>query len=258
MGRAWAGFNYRADETFFSIARSWAKVTHCFFLRYRPMNPLTILRDSLYFFRRHFTSILQLCLPLVVLEALFSQLLYRQLGDDASPAYGMLVSLLFYPLYSAALILYLDTRSNGQQISKRNLFARAVQLWPALALLILISSLLIMAGLALFIFPGVWIMINLVFAEYLLVLRGLPVMQSMRESARMTTGHFMRILICVLSVLAPLWLLDGLLLMAFPEPQPGAQLVLDSLSGFLQLFSSVVLYRLFMLLESEAGASAGN
>ncbi|MFK4233520.1 YciC family protein [Pseudomonas guariconensis] len=216
------------------------------------MNPLSVLRDSFYFFRRHLVSILQLCLPLVVLEALCTQLLYRQLGDQASAGYGMLVSLLFYPLYSAALILYMDTRSNGQDIAKRNLFARAVQLWPSLALLILISSLLIMAGLALFIFPGVWIMINLVFAEYLLVLRGLPVVQAMRESARMTTGHFMRILVCVVAVLAPLWLLDGLLLMAFPEPQPGVQLALDSLSGFLQLFSSVVLYRLFMLLENDA------
>lgn len=153
----------------------------------------------------------------MVLEALLTQLLYRQMGDQASPAYGMLISLLFYPLYSAALILYLDTRSNGQEIAKRDLFARAVQLWPQLALLILISSLLIMAGLALFIFPGVWIMINLVFAEYLLVLRGLPVVQSMRESARMTTGHFMRIMICVVGVLAPIWLIDGLLLMAFPS-----------------------------------------
>ncbi|AMK33054.1 YciC family protein [Pseudomonas mosselii] len=218
------------------------------------MNPLSVLRDSLYFFRRHLTSILQLCLPLVVLEALGTQLLYSQLGEQASPAYGMLVSLLFYPLYSAALILYLDTRSNGQDTAKRDLFARALQLWPMLALLIVISSLLIMAGLALLIFPGVWIMVNLVFAEYLLVLRGLPVIESMRTSARMTTGHFLRIMVCMLSVLAPLWLIDGLLLQLFPEPQPGVQLALDSLSGFLQLFSTVVLYRLFMLLEGEAGA----
>ena len=219
------------------------------------MNPLSVLRDSLYFFRRHLTSILQLCLPLVVLEALGTQLLYSQLGEQASPVYGMLVSLLFYPLYSAALILYLDTRSNGQDIATRDLFARALQLWPMLALLIVISSLLIMAGLALLIFPGVWIMVNLVFAEYLLVLRGLPVIESMRTSARMTTGHFLRIMVCMLSVLAPLWLIDGLLLQLFPEPQPGVQLALDSLSGFLQLFSTVVLYRLFMLLESEAGAA---
>ncbi|WP_312152909.1 YciC family protein [Pseudomonas sp.] len=218
------------------------------------MNPLSVLRDSLYFFRRHLASIIQLCLPLIVLEALLTQLLYRQMGEQASPAYGMLVSLLLYPLYSAALILYLDTRTQGQDILKRNLFARALQLWPQLALLIMISTLLIMAGLALFVFPGIWIMINLVFAEYLLVLRGLPVVQSMRESARMTTGHFMRILVCVFASLAAVWLLDGLLMMAFPQPQPGVQLAMDSLSGLLQLFSSVVLFRIFMLLEADAGA----
>ncbi len=218
------------------------------------MNPLSVLRDSLYFFRRHLANIIPLCLPLVVLESLLTQLLYRQMGEQASPAYGMLITLMIYPLYSAALIPYLDTRSNGQDVPKRDLFARAVQVWPPLALLILISSLLIMAGLALLVFPGIWIMINLVFAEYLLVLRGLPVVQSMRESARMTTGHFMRIMICVLGVLAPIWLIDGLLLMAFPDPSPGVQLALDSLSGFLQLFSTVVLYRLFMLLESDSTA----
>lgn len=217
------------------------------------MNPLSVLRDSFYFFRGHLASIISLCLPLVILEAFTTQVLYRQLGEQASPAYGMLISLLFYPLYSAALILYLDTRSNGQDVPKRDLFARAVQLWPPLALMIMISSLLIMAGLALLVFPGIWIMINLVFAEYLLVLRGLPVVQSMRESARMTTGHFLRIMICVLGVLAPIWLIDGLLLMALPEPAPAVELALNSLSGFLQLFSTVVLYRLFMLLENSAG-----
>lgn len=218
------------------------------------MNPLSVLRDSLHFFQRHLASILQLCLPLVALEALCTQVLYRQMGDQASPGYGMLVSLVFYPLYSAALILYLDTRSNGQHIAKRDLFARAVQLWPTLTVLILVSSLLIMAGLALFLLPGVWVMVNLVFAEYLLVLRGLPVLEAMRTSSRMTTGHFMRIMVCMLAVLAPLWLIDGLLLTVFPDPQPGVQLALDSLSGFLQLFSTVVLYRLFMLLESETSA----
>ena len=87
------------------------------------MNPLSVLRDSLYFFRRHLISIAGLCLPLVIIEAICSQLLYTQLGEDASPAYGLLVGLLFYPLYSAALILYLDARSDGHEPLKRNLLA---------------------------------------------------------------------------------------------------------------------------------------
>ncbi|MCT8166036.1 MULTISPECIES: YciC family protein [unclassified Pseudomonas] len=218
------------------------------------MNPLSILRDSFNFFSRHLTPIITLCLPLIVLESLLAQLLQGQLSDRAAMAAATLVGLALYPLYNAALILYLDTRSNGQDIAKRDLLARAAQLWAPLVLLLVISFLLILAGLALLIIPGIWIMINLVFAEYLVVLRGLPVVQAMRESARMTTGHFLRILVCLLAVLAPLWLIDALLMTLFPEPATGIELLLNSLNGFLSLFITVVLYRLFMLLENEAGA----
>ncbi|MEE1920932.1 hypothetical protein V0R50_02950 [Pseudomonas sp. 148P] len=216
------------------------------------MNPLTVLRDSLYFFRRHLVSIAGLCLPLVLLEAVCSQLLYDQLGDDASPAYGLLVGLLFYPLYSAALILYLDARTDGHEPLKRNLLARALQLWPTFALLVMLSSLLIMAGISLFILPGIWVMTNLVFAEYLLVLQGRAPIQAMRESFQMVNGNFWRILVCLLGVMAPLWLFNGITLGLLPEQvNPVLELLVNVVNSFLQLFSTVVLFRLYMLL-SEA------
>ncbi len=217
------------------------------------MNPLSVLRDSLYFFRRHLISIAGLCLPLVIIEALCSQLLYDQLGDDASPAYGLLVGLLFYPLYSAALILYLDARTDGHEPLKRNLLARAVQLWPSFALLVLLSSLLIMAGISLFILPGIWVMTNLVFAEYLLVLQGRAPIQAMRESFQMVNGNFWRILVCMLGVMAPLWLFNGLTLELLPEQSsPALELLVSVVNSFLQLFSTVVLFRLFMLISESS------
>ncbi|MHA6192971.1 hypothetical protein ACX3YG_01065 [Pseudomonas wadenswilerensis] len=216
------------------------------------MNPLTVLRDSLYFFRRHLVSIAGLCLPLVLLEAVCSQLLYDQLGDDASPAYGLLVGLLFYPLYSAALILYLDARSDGHEPLKRNLMARALQLWPSFALLVMLSSLLIIAGISLFILPGIWVMTHLVFAEYLLVLQGRAPIQAMRESFQMVNGNFWRILVCMLGVMAPLWLFNGITLGLLPEQvNPVMELLVNVVNSFLQLFSTVVLFRLYMLI-SEA------
>lgn len=223
-------------------------------MRYRLMKPFTVLRDSLYFFRLHLFGIAKLCLPVVFLEALCTHLVLQQLGENAGYGYGMLVSLLFYPLYTAGLILYLDTRSQGQDVALRNLFARAVHLWPQMALLVLLGSLLIMAGLTLFILPGVWIMLKLAFADFLVVLRGRPVLQAMRDSANLTSGHLLTILICMLSVLAPLWLIDGLLLMAFPDAQAGVMIAIDSVGGFLQLFSTVVLFRLFMLREAQLPA----
>ncbi|MDD0973266.1 YciC family protein [Pseudomonas fontis] len=217
------------------------------------MNPLNILRDSLYFFRRHLVSIAKLCLPLVLLEALCTQLLYGQLGDQASPAYGLLVGMLFYPLYSAALILYLDARSQGHEPLKRNLLAMAVRLWPTFALMVMLSSLLIMAGIALFILPGIWVMINLAFSEFLVVLRGQQPIAAMRGSFQMANGHFWVVLACMLGVLAPLWLVDGLTLALLPDPRnPALELLFNTLSSFLQLFSTVVIYRLFMLISEPA------
>ncbi|SDI73119.1 YciC family protein [Pseudomonas abietaniphila] len=216
------------------------------------MNPLTIIQDSLYFFRRNFASILTLCLPLVILEALTKQLLGSAVGDG-SASWQLLIGLLFYPLYTGALILFLDAKSRGEEPAKRNLLAATLRMWPTFAVLTALSTLLIMAGLSLFIVPGVWVMIKLVFSEYLLVLRGLGPLEAMRESFKMSKGHVVRILVCVLFVYIPLSVLEGLSFYVLPDQQsPLLSLIVDSVSSFLQLFISVVMFRLFMLIDEPA------
>ncbi len=217
------------------------------------MNPLSVLRDSLYFFRRNLLAIAQLCLPLVVLEALATQMMQQATGPDASPMYDIAVGLLFYPLYTGALILFLDARSRGLQPLKRNLLAATLRMWPFFALLAASSTLLIMLGISLFVLPGLYVMVKLVFAEYLLVLRGLTPMAAMRDSFQLTQGHFLRILCCVLGALVPLWAIDIASGAVWPEPSHWQSLLLDSANGFLQLFTSVVLYRLYMLRVGDTG-----
>ncbi len=96
-------------------------------------------------------------------------------------------------------------------------------------------------------------MIKLVFSEYLLVLRGLGPLDAMRESFRMTQGHLVRILTCVLFVYIPLSVLEGLSYYVLPDQQsPVLSLAVDSISSFLQLFISVVMFRLFMLIDEPA------
>ncbi|MGH8420501.1 MAG: YciC family protein [Pseudomonas sp.] len=217
------------------------------------MNPLTIIQDSLYFFRRNFASILTLCLPLVILEALTKQMLASASGPDGSASWQLLVGLLFYPLYTGALILFLSAKTRGEMPAKRDLLAATLRMWPTFAVLTALSTLLIMAGLSLFIVPGVWVMIKLVFSEYLLVLRGLGPLDAMRESFRMTQGHLVRILTCVLFVYIPLSVLEGLSYYVLPDQQsPVLSLAVDSISSFLQLFISVVMFRLFMLIDEPA------
>ncbi|WP_296258833.1 MULTISPECIES: YciC family protein [unclassified Pseudomonas] len=217
------------------------------------MNPLTIIQDSLYFFRRNFASILTLCLPLVVLEALTKQLLASASGPDSSASWQLLIGLLFYPLYTGALILFLSAKTRSETPAKRDLLAATLRMWPTFAVLTALSTLLIMAGLSLFIAPGVWVMIKLVFSEYLLVLRGLGPLEAMRESFRMTRGHMVRILTCVLFVYIPLSVLEALSYYVLPDQQsPLLSLAVDSISSFLQLFISVAMFRLFMLIDEPA------
>lgn len=216
------------------------------------MNPLIVLSDAFHFFRRNLSNIAPLCLPLIVAESLVRTLVSGISSPGHAPAYELLVGLLFYPLYSAALILYLDARSQGQRPSTRNLLAAAVQLWPPFAVLAGLSTLLIMIGGALFLPVALWLMVKLAFAEYCLVLHGATPLQAIRESFQLSSGHFWSLLACVLLVIVPLWLLDDWTLQLLgKQTDLIGSLLLDVLNNFLQLFSSVVLFRCFMLCRPE-------
>lgn len=212
------------------------------------MNPLSVLRDSFIFFSRNLHSIAPLCLPLIAVECLLRAVVSGLVPAAHSPTYELLVGLVIYPLYSAALILFLDARSQGRRPSLRNLLAASALLWPSFAVLAGLSTLLIMLAASAFVLPALWVMVKLAFAEYLLVLRGLTPLQAMRESFMLTIGHFWSLLACVLLVIVPLWLLDDWTLQLLGEqPDAVGSLLLDILNGFLQLFSTVVLFRCFML-----------
>lgn len=49
------------------------------------MNPLTVLRDSLYFFQRNLSQIVTLCLPLVIVEAILQRIVTMPLAPMHPP-----------------------------------------------------------------------------------------------------------------------------------------------------------------------------
>lgn len=210
------------------------------------MNAVSILRDAWYFYHRHVAHLALLCLPLLLLEALARHLLAPHLGEWQGSA-DLLAGLLFYPLYGAALILYLDTRTRGLTPGAAQLLAMALRLWPALALLTALSSLLILLGASLFILPGLWLMVRLAFADFLLVLQGFSPRAALSDSIALTRGQFWRIFTVLMAVMVPLWSLSAWLSGLLAEDALVPQVLLDGLIGFLQLFSGVALYRCFML-----------
>ncbi len=214
------------------------------------MNVLAILRDAWFFYSRHFLTIVRLCLPLILLESATRLALDHWLGENVLPALDLLVGLIFYPLYVGALILYLDARSRGHDPALRAVYARALPLWPALAVLSGLGSLLIMLGASLFVLPGIWVMAKIAFAEYLLVLRGLTPLAALKESFALTRGHFLLILGCVMTVLLPIWMLEiWIAAQLFAEQTPPLlpAMLLDAVVGLLQLLPTIMLFRCFML-----------
>lgn len=212
--------------------------------------PLSIMRDAWYFFTRHLGAIALLCLPLIMLECVARQLVVTWAKPETAAVYDVMVGLLFYPLYTAALILFLDARSRGLQPRRRDLLAQAAALWPSFALLAGLSSLLIMLGVSLLVLPGVWVMVKLAFAEYLLVLHGLTPVAALRASLQQTRGHFWSILFCVLTVIVPLMILDGWSASMAGEVTGLMTFILDCANSFLMLFATVLLFRLYMQVSS--------
>jgi len=215
------------------------------------MNPFPVIRDAWFFFSRNLLSIALLCLPLIMLESLAQYALASASGPDTSPAYSVVIGLFFYPLYTGSLIIFLAARSSGEQPALSNVWALALSLWPRFAVLAALSTLLIMVGISLMVIPGLYVIVKLAFSEYLLVLRGLSPLAAMRGSFSQTNGHFARILLCVLCVMVPLWALDLLSFNLAGKDNELMLFVLDCANGFLQLFASVVTFRLFMLISSE-------
>ena len=219
------------------------------------MNPLTVLRDSLYFIQRNLGQVITLCLPLVILEAVLQYVVDDAVGPNASQGYALIVGLLVYPLYTGALIVFLDARCRGESPSNRDVLARALSLWPKFALLAAISTLLIVLGLSMFFIPGIYLTVVLAFSEYNLVLRGQPPLTAIKSSLIMSRGHFWRIFVCILAVMGPLLLLKQLSFSLVPEDTNAVVTVaLESFNSFLQLFLSVVLFRLFMLISEKSDA----
>ncbi|UNL98274.1 YciC family protein [Stutzerimonas stutzeri] len=214
------------------------------------MNVLAILRDAWFFYSRHFLTIVRLCLPLILLESLTRVALDHWLANDAPPALDLLVGLIFYPLYVGALILFLDARSRGHDPALGAVYARALPLWPALAVLSGLGSLLILLGASLFVLPGIWVMVKIAFAEYLLVLRGLSPLAALKQSFQLTRGHFLLVLGCVMTVLLPVWMLEVWIaaqLFADETPPLLPAMLLDGVVGLLQLLPTIMLFRCFML-----------
>lgn len=212
------------------------------------MTVFSLMRDAWFFYSRHLGFMLSLCLPLILLESLTQSLLEYWSSANSLPIQDLVAGLLFYPLYTGVLILFMDSRSRQQPASHSQLLAQAFQRWLPFAVLVGCTTSLIMIGGALYLLPGIWFMVKTSLAEFLLVERGLSPLEALRDSFILTRQRFWLILGCVLLTLIPVMSAEYFLRLQLTGAQDlWAELGIDGLLGMAQLFATVVFYRLYML-----------
>ena len=97
------------------------------------------------------------------------------------------VTALSYILYGG-FVAFLLRHANGETVVFDDLFEIVDKRWIYFAFLGIIKSLLIFLGLLFFIVPGVYLAIRWMFAELLVIDKGLRPMEALKASSEMTEG----------------------------------------------------------------------
>lgn len=103
----------------------------------------------------------------------------------------ILVTALAYILYGGYIAMFIK-HYDHQQIVFDDLFSLDNR-WISFAFMGLIKMLLIIAGLLLFVLPGVYLAVRFMFAELLVIDQNMRPLQALRQSAAMTKGHFWKL-----------------------------------------------------------------
>jgi hypothetical protein len=219
-----------------------------------PTKIQIIIVDAFSFFLQNFAQIAALCLPFVFATSAFDFIfgaMYK--GSPMSIMAPMMLNLLVYPIYTAALIHLMAQRARQASAKNSDLIMTAIQQWAPLFILKAIMVFLIGVGISLLLVPGIWIAVRLVFAEFYLVLFGMTPRAAIVKSFESTHKYFGLLLILLLMTYVPI-LVSGLTadhLVQMMTQNDFFRVLVGAAWSFLGLFVHVVLFRAFMQVVSE-------
>lgn len=210
---------------------------------------LQILNDAFRFYTAHFQQLATLCLPFLFVTTLLDFVLARSFQESAMALFGpMMVNLLIYPIYTAALIHLMARRARGERPGNGNLLMAAMRQWAPLFLLKTILVAMIGLGISLLIIPGIWLAVRLAYAEFYLVLFGQRPLDAIRISFIRTRPHFLLILLLLLTTYVPIVLMgigtDQILQTVLTNDF--FRVLASTGWSFIGLLVSIVMFRLFM------------
>lgn len=213
-----------------------------------------ILTDAFNFFVHNFRQIATLCLPFLFAAAMVQLLLMEAYPDsDISLFASMAANLLVYPIYTAALIQLMARRARNEQPKNSELILASLPQWGALLTLKLLTTLLLFFGFSMFIVPGVWLWVRIVFAEFYLVLFNAQPVKALEKSVAVTKGHFAPILLLLLVTYPPI-LLGFVIFDEFIQSVTAnlfLRIIAVTSGSLIAQFANVIFFRAFMEVVKE-------
>lgn len=216
-----------------------------------------IFSDSFRFYMDNLRQIAAICFPFLIVDAAIGNLVLSQLTANAEPNSALLLPLALnfaiFPVYTAALILMMARRAQRERPGSFQLISDALGLYFPFLLLLIIFMGLVWCGLLLFVAPGIWIFIRLIFAQFFLVVDRMDPREALIQSFRATRERFLFILAAVFLCVGPIFIIAMTVgrIMAAAQAGPLAYIIVDALLSFVVLFVYVVLFRIFMQITRE-------
>ncbi len=201
-----------------------------------------ILFDSFDFFRQNLRQIASLCLPVLFIDAFIESSLtgYQNLHFLSFVSYVAL-----YPIYTAALILFMAKSANKEHSKNINLIASSLKLWWPFFILTVFSIFLSVVGFVLFIIPGIWVAVRLTFAEFFLILYGKDPWEAIRQSFKITKQYFWLLFSFLISFIFIYAIFDYLI--DYTINNLILSITANSFCALIMLFFNVILFRIFMV-----------
>ncbi len=218
----------------------------------------TTFKQAFYFFRNNlvklltytfFIGILVILLAQLLIPLFFGDMAAGEITQETIQPFAQIMNLLIKPIYTGGLIILIYSLATGQGKGILNCLWAGIMRWPFMLIANVMTSLLIFAGLLLFLLPGIWLFTRLFLVPYLVMLKNQSPFEALINSYQYTKGYSFTILNDIV-ILVVIFFLGVLLLNFLQLLHP---LLLLLLLLLFQSMAYVVYYRHYELLVEKKG-----
>lgn len=206
------------------------------------------LKQSYFFFKSNFRTLISIQLPFILLLMLLQQTLVLSDAESSGLQHQLILltglDLLFVPIYLGATIRYMQSVVDGQPISALSSWLHGIRSWGRMFLTFLLSALIVSFGLMLLIAPGVYAAIRLVMANVICMLEGKGAIQSLQTSWEGTSSYFW-LLLKGLAIIYGLLFTAEILMAPLVEAGSLLGLILSAALDFLNVFGTIFAFRIY-------------